>query len=99
MLGFITHSNKDDLSFRNFEITACGSFLLSQRSSMQERIFRENIEAIYFNDVEDCASKIHHFLIHSDERETIANKGYKRSLQLGLDNDFVIKRAFLKLFR
>ena len=99
MLGFITRSNKDDLSFRNFEITACGSFLLSQRSSMQERIFRENTEAIYFNDVEDCASKIHHFLIHSDERETIANQGYKRSLELGLDNDFVIKRAFLKLFR
>ena len=99
MLGFITQSNQDDLSFRNFEITACGSFLLSQRSSLQERIFRENVEAIYFDDIHDCISKVDYFLANSEERENIASAGHKRSLQLGLNNDFVVKRAFLKLFR
>ena len=99
MLGFITRSNYDDLSFRNFEITACGTFLLSQRSSLQERIFRKNIEAVYFDDIEDCVLKVDHFLSNSKEREKLASAGHKRSLELGLNNDFVIKRAFLKLFR
>ena len=46
MLGFMTQSNIDEYSRRSFEISACGSFLLSQRSNFQKRFFRENKEAV-----------------------------------------------------
>jgi len=99
MLGFITQSNLDDLSNRSFEITACGSFLLSPRSPLQERIFRENIEAVYFDDIHDCVSKVDYFLANPEERENIASAGHKRSLELGINTDFVVKRVLLKIFK
>ena len=98
MLGFITRSNVDEISFRSFEITACGSFLLSERMLFQQHFFKEDREAAYFDGVEECASKINYYLDNSLERVAIESAGYKRSQDLNLTNDSVMKRALSKIF-
>ena len=98
MLGFFTKSNLDEYSIRSFEITACGSFLLSESSRFQKKFFRENKEAVYFSDVDECAAKIDYFLAHPKEREIIEEAGYKRVQKLELYNDYLINRVLDKIF-
>ena len=98
MLGFFTKSNLDEYSIRSFEITACGSFLLSESSRFQKKFFREDKEAVYFSDVDECAAKIDYFLAHPKDRETIEEAGYKRAQRLKLHNDYLVNRALDKIF-
>ena len=98
MLGFITKSNVDEISYRSFEITACGSFLLSERTRFQKKFFREDKEAVYFSDVDECAAKIDYFLAHPKEREIIEEAGYKRVQKLELYNDYLINRVLDTIF-
>ncbi len=99
VLGFITKSNLDKYSIRSFEITACGSFLLSERTRFQKKFFREDKEAGYFDDVEECAEKINYYLANPLERIKLELAGHKRVKELNLNNDYVVKRLLLKLFR
>jgi len=98
MLGFMTQSNFDEYSRRSFEISACGSFLLSQRSNFQKRFFRENKEAVYFDDVSECADKINYFLDHPEQRRAIEISGYRRVKELNFNNDYLLKRILNKIF-
>jgi len=98
MLGFITRSNADEISFRSFEITACGSFLLSERTIFQQKFFKENKEAAYFDGVEECANKINYYLDNPLERIAIESAGHKRVQDLNLTNDSTMKRALSKIF-
>ena len=99
MLGFITKSNVDEMSYRSFEITACGSFLLSERTRFQKRFFREDKEAGYFDGIDECAEKIKYYLANPLERIKLELAGYRRAQELDLTNDYVVKRALSKLFR
>ena len=99
MLGFITKSNVDEISYRSFEITACGSFLLSERTRFQKRFFREDKEAGYFDGIDECAEKIKYYLANPLERIKLELSGYRRAQELDLTNDYVVKRALSKLFR
>ena len=98
MLGFITRSNVDEISFRSFEITACGSFLLSERMLFQQHFFKEDREAAYFDGVEECANKINYYLDNPLERIAIESAGHKRVQDLNLTNDSTMKRALSKIF-
>ena len=99
MIGFITKSNVDEISYRSFEITACGSFLLSERTRFQKKFFAEDKEAGYFNDVDECAEKINYYLTNPLERIKLESAGHKRVKELNLNNDYVVKRVLSKLFR
>ena len=98
MLGFMTQSNIDEYSRRSFEISACGSFLLSQRSTFQKRFFRENKEAVYFDDVTECIDKINYFMDHPKERKIIELAGNRRVKELNFNNEYLLKRILNKIF-
>ena len=99
MLGFFTKSNLDEYSHRSVEITACGSFLLSESSRFQKKFFREDKEAAYFDDVDECAEKINYYLANPLERIKLESAGHKRVKELNINNDYVVKKALSKLFR
>jgi hypothetical protein len=63
-----------DTETRVFETLGCGSFLLSERLA-SENPFSER-ELVQAGDTEDLFKKIRYFLDHSEERETIAERGY-----------------------
>lgn len=52
-LHFLRHENRDLQDSRTFEIPACGSFMLAERSTDHERLFKDGIEAIYFDSTKD----------------------------------------------
>lgn len=86
-LAFVTRLNEDDVAHKSFEITACGGFLLAERTKAHQAAFEEGKEAEFFSSVEECAEKIRYYLAHADEREEIARRGRDRAAHSGYDND------------
>lgn len=94
-LAFVTHGNVDDVAHKSFEITACGGFLLAERTEAHLACFREDEEAVFFSDEEECREKIRHYLHDEAARSRIATAGQRRAASSGYDNDSML-RALLK---
>jgi spore maturation protein CgeB len=86
-LSFLTHGNQDEYAHKSFEIAACGGFLLAERSAGHIERFREDEEAVFFSDIEECAEKIRRYLNNEPARARIAAAGQRRAATCGYDND------------
>ena len=86
-LSFITHSNQDEFVHKSFEIAACGGFLLAERSEGHLERFREDEEAVFFADFEECVAKIRRYLPDEAARARIAAAGRERAVHSGYSND------------
>jgi hypothetical protein len=91
-LAFVTHSNSDQLAQKSFEITACGGFLLAERTPEHQACFREDEEAVFFSDFDECRAKIERYLNDEPARARIAAAGQQRAWTSGYDNDSVLRR-------
>lgn len=90
-LAFVTRANHDEVAHKSFEITACGAFLLAERTPAHIAAFREDEEAVFFSSVEECAAKIRRYLPDEAARNRIAAAGLHRSLISGYDNDSMMR--------
>jgi hypothetical protein len=87
-LGLLSEAGKgsssgDLITARTFQIPACGIFMLHERNAEVLRYFEESREADFFENPEELARKVRHYLDHSAERESIAAAGLERSLRDG----------------
>lgn len=64
---------------RVFEIVLSGGFLLTEYASGIENYFEVGSEIVCFDNAREAAEKIKYYLKHSDEREQIAECGYKKA--------------------
>jgi spore maturation protein CgeB len=64
---------------RTFEVPGAGGFLLTQWANGLERYYVPDLEIAVFHDVDELATKIRHFLVHTSERDTIAGAGFERT--------------------
>ena len=84
---------KDQIKGRNFEIPGCGGFLLTNYVDGLERYYEIGKEIVCFGSKTDLAEKIKYYLLHEDEREQIAGKGYERTR-----NDHTYEKRFYEIF-
>jgi spore maturation protein CgeB len=82
---FFSKVNRDVYTRRSFEIPACGTFLLSERTDEMRQIYREGVEADYFSSPEEFISKVEYYLRMDAVRERIAAAGYHRVTTGGHD--------------
>jgi hypothetical protein len=91
-LAFVTHSNRDEVAHKSFEITACGAFLLAERTPEHLACFREDEEAVFFSDFDECRAKVERYLNDESARSAIAAAGQRRAWTSGYDNDSMMRR-------
>ena len=77
-LHFVRHENRDLQDSRTFEIPACGSFMLAERTADHEHLFVEDLEAVFFNSPEECIEKCRYYLENAGVRKKIAEAGMQR---------------------
>lgn len=85
-LHFLRRENRDEQDSRTFEIPACGTFMLAERSKTHERLFLDGKEAVFFEEFEDLKQKITHYTAEKEERERIAAAGLQRCRTSGYDH-------------
>lgn len=96
-LSFITHTHHDESAHKSVEITACGSFLLAERSQRHGVLFTEGHEAEFFASAEEAADKARYYLENEEQRERLARQGCLRAWTSGYSNDERLAAAFSAL--
>lgn len=76
-LGWVADPQKQMRSQRDCKILGAGGFLLTRRGIGIEDYFRVGEELDVFDTADECFEKIDYYLAHPDERQRIADAGYR----------------------
>jgi hypothetical protein len=82
-LGFLRQICPDQHTTRTFEIPACGSLLLADRTEDHQSFFEEGREAEFFDGRDELVDKARFYAIHEAERARIAAAGRARCERSG----------------
>jgi spore maturation protein CgeB len=76
-LGFLRKENRDDYTQRSFEIPACGGCLLAERTARHSAMYREGVEAEFFDadSLEELVAKTKRLLTDDEYRERLRDSG------------------------
>ncbi len=91
----IAGTQKRTIKGRNFEVPACGGFLLTGDSDENlEEYYEDGKEIVIFRSKEDLLEKCRYYLGHEEERAAIAQAGLERTLR---DHTYEIR--FREIFK
>ena len=91
-------ANDDDITNKSLEIPYIGTLLLAKKTKTHCEIFKENKEAIFFKNDNDCVKIINKILNNNKKRLKIALAGHKKIIRniSRLSFESNIKKIFKK---
>lgn len=93
-LCFLSKRYAETTTTRTFEIPACGTFMLAERTADHQRLFTEGVEAEFFGDAAELSDKIGFYLANPRARGRIAAAGRERCLRSGYGNQSRMRSLF-----
>ena len=73
-----SHGNFDEITKRSVEIPAIGGLLCAKKTNEHSKLFKENEEAIFFKNVNECYIKCKSLLNDYNKIKKIKSNGYKK---------------------
>ncbi len=92
-LCFLSKLNRDTYTRRNFEIPACGTVMLSERTTELTELYSEDQEALFFSNKEELVFKAVSLLASPDRLRNVVERGLKRVLASGHSVDSRMEEA------
>jgi hypothetical protein len=77
----VQNSKYKEITRRVFEGMMAHRLVITDRpdpATSMDLIFKENVDIVYFDDINDCAEKIKYFANNDDHRNTIADSGFHK---------------------
>jgi len=96
-LGLLSHGNRDLHTTRSVEIPYAGGLLCAERTSEHLEMYREDLEAVFWKDVDECVEKCRRLLADGVLRERIRKAGMQRVRELGVGNEDVCNQVLTKI--
>jgi spore maturation protein CgeB len=95
-LGLLSKANRDLHTTRSLEIPSLGGLLCAQRTSEHVAMYREDQEALFWDDATECAVKCHAVLQNEGQRRKIAAAGQARTKRNGHYNEVVMQEILAR---
>lgn len=95
-LGLLSKRFKELHTTRTFEIPACGTALISERTQDTVSFFDDS-EAIFYKNEGELITQIKYYLKHQDKLEEITKNGYRKVTTHGLDYKSIIQNALKEI--
>ena len=86
----------EGISLRALDIMGAGGFLLSNYQPELVQYFEPGVECVVYDSLEDAYAKANYYLLHEDERQSIAAAGRERARQFSYENQ--IRKILDKVF-
>jgi hypothetical protein len=96
-LGFVRKVCPDQHTTRTFEIPACQSMLLADRTEEHQEFFEEGEEAEFFGSCEELLDKVRFYCGHESVRKRVAERGYRRCTESGYAYVYRLRSALRDL--
>ncbi len=91
-IGMLSRGNRDLHTTRSMEIPYAGGLLCAQRTSEHATLFRDGVDAVLWNDAEECANHCRALLADPERREGIRRAGMATIRAAGAGNEDVCAR-------
>jgi hypothetical protein len=92
-LGLLSKGNRDLVTTRSFEVTSLGGVLCAERTAEHRRLYREDVEAVFWSTPEECADKCKQLLADDAWRASIGKQGRARFLANGTTHQQVLTKT------
>ena len=86
-LGLLSKLASDQSTTRSFEIPACGTLLLAERTEEHENLYRDKIEAAFFSTADEAIALAKSFFSDEQQRLRVAKAGHERCKNAYSNND------------
>jgi spore maturation protein CgeB len=97
-LGLLSKGNRDLCTTRSFEIPQLGGVFCAERTSEHLALYTEDVEAVFWNDPDECAEKCQRLLNDEIWRRQVARNGQLRAIQNGTINETVMNQIISRVF-
>lgn len=87
----LSRDNEDVHTTRSLEIPAIGTVLCAPRTSDHEALYRDRVEACFFESADECAELCLKLLANDEWRRSMAVAGHSRAIQNGRFNQNMVE--------
>src|ERR1700688_2500117 len=97
-IGLLSKGNRDSCTQRSFEIPHLAGVLCAERTPEHLSLYKEDEEAAFWSDADECAEKCKMLLADDAWRSAIAKRGHLRAILNGTRNEVVMNHIITRVF-
>jgi len=97
-IGMLSKGNRDLCTQRSFEIPQLGGVLCAERTPEHLSLYRQDVEAVFWNDPGECVEQCKRLLADEPWRNQVARNGRLRSVRNATTNEAILTQIIARAF-